>query len=367
MSLGWPAFGTFGVLMDPAIWEEPVHGSVFPPELFGLSGLEQLRLLQSGEAALPPVHHLTGMRLTELGAGTATLTMPITGWLQTPQGITTAGVVAILADGPLGCAIQTTLPPATGYTTAEMSINMVRPVPGTGQLIARGTVVHCGRQLGLSETFVTDGDGRLIAHGTSRCVIFPPAAGVPSPPAGEIPLAPVDDGDWTPPFERAAAGLVLGIETWKAHSGLEILRAQLAGNLPYPPIHHLLGVRLIEVDRGTSALSMPATGWVTSPTGLVEGGVIACLADLALAAAVQTTVPAGTAYAPTDLRTQFIRPIPPDGSSITARASVVHRGRRIAVTRAEVTNEERKLLALASSSAVILPGRRADLADAPPD
>jgi len=167
--------------MDLAIWEEPVHGSVFPPELFGLSGLEQLRLFLNAKAAPPPIEYLTGMRPTEFGAGTATFTMPITGWLQTPQGITTAGVVAILADGPLGCAIQTTLPPATGYTTAELSINMVRPVPGTGQLIARGRLAHCGGQLGLSETFVTDEAGRLIAHGTSRCVIFPPSSGCTQP------------------------------------------------------------------------------------------------------------------------------------------------------------------------------------------
>ena len=353
--------------MDGPVVAEPVHGSVFPPGLSGLSGLERLRLLLTAKVAPSPVRLLTGIQFTELGPGTVTFTMPITGWLRTPQGIATAGAAAILADLPLASAIQTVLPPATGYVTTELSINMVRPVPSTGHLIARGRLVHCGRQLGLSETFVTDDAGRLIAHGTSRCVIFRPAAGVPSPPTDEIPVAPVEDHDWTPPFERPVAGVILDAEIWRARSGLEILRAQLAGSLPHAPIHYLLGVRLIEVDEGTSALSMPASGWLTSMTGMVLGGVTACLADLALATAVQTTVPAGTAYAPTDLRTQFIRPIPADGGSIIARASVVHRGRSIAIARAEVTNDKGKLLALASSSAVILPGRRADLADEPQD
>ena len=114
-------------MTDP--WQEPVRGELFPSELRGLSGIEQLRLMVSGQVAGPPIGELTGMRPTEVGVGTATFTMPITGWLLVPQGMITGGVVAILADGPLGCAIHTALPPATGYTTTELSINMVRPAP----------------------------------------------------------------------------------------------------------------------------------------------------------------------------------------------------------------------------------------------
>ncbi len=111
---------------------------------------------------------------------------------------------------------------------------------------------------------------------------------------------------------------------------------------------------------------MPASGWLASPTGFVEGGVTAFLADCALGGAVQTTVPAGTAIAPTDLSVQFLRPVPTDNAQITARASVVHRGRGFAAARAEVTNEQGKFVALAGASALILPGRRADLRDSPP-
>ena len=106
---------------------------------------------------------------------------------------------------------------------------------------------------------------------------------------------------------------------------------------------------------------MPAHGWLASPTGFVEGGVTAFLADCALGGAVQTTVPAGTAIAPTDLRVQFLRPIPTDGGKLTARATVVHRGRGFAAARAEVTNEAGKLVALGGASALIQPGRPAVL------
>ena len=350
--------------MAEEIWHEPVRGGRFPPELFGLSGIEQLRLFLSGKVPPPPIGHLTGMRPTEVGAGSATFTMPITPWLQIPQGPVIGGVIAILADGPLGCAIQTVLPPATGYTTSELSINMVRPVPKSGQLIARGRLVHSGRQLALSEVFITDDAGRLIAHGTSRCVIFPPVPNVPQPPV-DIPVVATEDETWVPPFMRPVRGEILEQKIWGTRSGLDVLRAQVTGELPAPPIHHLLGMLPTNADEGTCAFSMPTSGWITSPSGLVEGGVTACLADIALGGAVQTTVPAGTAVAPTDLRVQFIRPVPPDAGPITARAHVVHRGRGVAAARAEITNEQGKLLALASGSAVILPGRRADLADAP--
>ena len=351
--------------MTGAVWEEPVQGELFPREWLGLSGIEQLRLFLSGHVGRPPIGRLTGMHLTELGVGSATFVMPITGWLQSPQGLMTAGAVAILADGPLGCAIQTTLQPATGYTTTELSMNMVRPAPRSGNLIGRGRIVHVGRQMGLSEVFVTDDDGRLIAHGTSRCAIFPPAAHVPPPPS-ELPAPTVAQEQAAAPFARPVVGAVLGEEEFQTRSGLEVMEGLASGELPPPPATHLLGARPTVATEGMCEFSMPATGWLASPSGVVEGGVTAFLTDNTLGAAMQTTVPAGTAIAPTDLRVQFLRPVATDGALLTARASVLHRGRSFAAARAEVTNAQGKLVALGGASALILPNRRADLRDGPP-
>ena len=219
-------------MTDP--WQEPVRGELFPSELRGLSGIEQLRLLVSGKVAGPPIGELTGMRPTEVGVGTATFTMPITGWLLVPQGMITGGVVAILADGPLGCAIHTALPAATGYTTTELSINMVRPAPLEGQLIARGRLVHASRQLGLTEVFVTDHDGRLIAHGTSRCAIFTPDPSI-GPPPDDIPVTSRAADGWTPPYERPVIGTILDEEIFQTRSGLEIMEQFIVGELALLP------------------------------------------------------------------------------------------------------------------------------------
>jgi uncharacterized protein (TIGR00369 family) len=160
------------------------------------------------------------------------------------------------------------------------------------------------------------------------------------------------------------AGEVLGQEVFDKLSGLEIIQGIISGELPAPPITHLMGIRPTEATEGSASFVIPATRWLTSPTGFVEGGITACLADFALISAIQTTVPVGSAFAPTELRVQFIRPVPADDRLVTARGIVVHRGRGLAVSRTEVTNEDGKLVAIGNASALILPGRRADLADA---
>jgi uncharacterized protein (TIGR00369 family) len=135
------------------------------------------------------------------------------------------------------------------------------------------------------------------------------------------------------------------------------MQGWIGGTLPAPPLHHLTGVRPTEAGEGTCTFVIPATRWLASPTGLVEGGVLVALADLALAGAVHTTTPAGTAIAPADITVKFIRPAPPDGRDLTATAKVVHRGRTIAVSEARVTNADGKLVCVAIGSAMVLAGR----------
>ena len=69
-----------------------------------------------------------GLDFREVGSGHATFTMPATRWLLNSAGAVSGGVLAILADAALGCALQTELGPATPYTTSELSMTMVRPV-----------------------------------------------------------------------------------------------------------------------------------------------------------------------------------------------------------------------------------------------
>jgi len=74
----------------------------------------------------------------------------------------------------MGLAVLSKLEKGIGQTTLEFKISLMRPItPETGLIRAEGAVLTCGRRVGTAEGRVTDRDGRLLAHGTTTCLIFP--------------------------------------------------------------------------------------------------------------------------------------------------------------------------------------------------
>jgi uncharacterized protein (TIGR00369 family) len=346
------------------IWREPVRGGYPPIAGLALSGRERLEAFRRGQAVPPPLFHLTGARPTNFGSGTADAEMPATGWLASSSGVITGGTLSILADIAFGCAVETELPAATPYTTAELSLTFLRPARPGATLTAHGQAIHVGRSVGLSEAFILERDTeRLIAHGTSRLTIFPPIEDTSELPA-EPERPPNQPAFETPdPYLRPSPDGLIPQETWAELPGIEILRRQLAGELPPPALHHLVGMRPTDVGDGTATVVMPASEWLNSPARRLQGGTIAMLADFAMLVAAETTRPTGVALAGLDLKVNFVRPVTGDGADLTARAEVVHRGRTIAITRAEVTNAEGKPVVLATGSSIYLPGRPANLGE----
>jgi uncharacterized protein (TIGR00369 family) len=345
----------------PAPWQEPVRGGFPARGLFMSAGIDQLRAMLAGRSPRPPIGRLTGIRLAEVGAGSACFSIPASRWLLCPQGVIANGVLAVLADAPLGCAVQSALPPATPFATSELSLRLVQPAHPGGTFTARGRLVHAKRSLGLSEVFVHDQDGRLLAHGSSLCFVQPSVEGQLHEGDGQ-PRVLGADAEGPDPYERPPLGEPLPQEVWDRLDGREVLDAQLSGELPLPPVGHLFGARLTDVGERAATFVMPATEWLCSPLGTVQGGVIAMLADTSLACAIQTTVPAKAALAMVDLKVNFLRPTRPDGSELVCRGRVTHRGRTIAVAGAEVRNADGKPVAIATGSAMILADRPASLA-----
>jgi len=65
------------------------------------------------------------------------------------------------------------MPVGRAYTTAELSVNLVRgAVAGGEPLRAIGQVIHCGRQLATAEGRIVDASGKLYAHATTTCLVF---------------------------------------------------------------------------------------------------------------------------------------------------------------------------------------------------
>jgi uncharacterized protein (TIGR00369 family) len=77
-------------------------------------------------------------------------------------------------DSCMGLAIQSMLEKGIGSTTLEFKISLVRAITlDTGEIRAEGQVLNCGRRVGTAEGRLTDANGRLFAHGTTTCLIFP--------------------------------------------------------------------------------------------------------------------------------------------------------------------------------------------------
>jgi acyl-coenzyme A thioesterase PaaI-like protein len=75
---------------------------------------------------------------------------------------------------PLGGAVHTTLPAGRHYTTVEIKVNYVRAMTdGTGLVRAEGRVINVGSRIATAEGRLTDSAGKLLAHGTTTCLVFP--------------------------------------------------------------------------------------------------------------------------------------------------------------------------------------------------
>ena len=141
----------------------------------GMSGLEAMHAIASGELPPPPIAKLLGFEIPEAWEGGARFVLKGGEEHYNPIGVIHGGVTATLLDSAMGCAVQTTLPAGVGYTTLEIKVNYVRAAHAGMQLVAEADVIHRGRTVATAEGRLTDGDtGKLLAHATTTCLIINP-------------------------------------------------------------------------------------------------------------------------------------------------------------------------------------------------
>jgi len=150
---------------------------------------------------------------------------------------------------------------------------------------------------------------------------------------------------WSDPAE--------GITQLGRRSGLELLRAMVAGELPNPPVTELVGMDRMTVDEGRVLVEMTVREFHYNPLGTVHGGVLSILLDTAAGCAVHTTLPAGMGYTSLDLNVKFLRPATVDSGLLRCEGTVIQRGRRTALAEARLTDEQGRLLAHATSSCLL--------------
>ena len=144
------------------------YGTVSDDRQREMSGLEFVQGLVDGTLPLNTMAKTLGYDVTEVTSGRVVVTI-------TPKctHLNPSGTVATLLDTCMGLAIRSTLEKGFEQTTLEFKISLLRPItPETGLIKAEGVVLSRCRRIGTAEGRLTDHTGRLLAHGTTTCLIF---------------------------------------------------------------------------------------------------------------------------------------------------------------------------------------------------
>src|SRR3954453_7942744 len=149
------------------------YGTVSAERQKELTGLQFVQGLVDGTLPLNTIAKTLGYDVTKAANGRVVLTAEPNDSHLNPAGTVHGGLAAPLLDSCMGLAIRSTLDKGVGSTTLEFKISLVRPItPDTGPIKAEGVVLNCGRRVGTAEGRITDRQGRLLAHGTTTCLIF---------------------------------------------------------------------------------------------------------------------------------------------------------------------------------------------------
>ena len=150
-----------------------IYGTVSAERQKEMSGLEFVRGLVDGALPLNTMAKTLGYDVTEATRGRVVVTSIPTGSHLNPAGTVHGGLAATLLDSCMGLAIRSTLEKGVNQTTIEFKISLVRPITlETGSIRAEGIVLNCSRRIGIAGGRITDKVGRLLAHGTTTCLIF---------------------------------------------------------------------------------------------------------------------------------------------------------------------------------------------------
>jgi uncharacterized protein (TIGR00369 family) len=131
--------------------------------------LAMAKEMMDGRRAPAPIAALLGFRMIGIEEGRARFELQADERLANPMGTLHGGVLCDIADAAMGMAYGSTLQEGETFTTLELKINFLRPV-WRATLVAEGTIVSRGKNVGMAECVVTDDKGRPVAKATCTCL-----------------------------------------------------------------------------------------------------------------------------------------------------------------------------------------------------
>lgn len=154
-------------------WYDPSRPAAAGMALPGRAYIERIA---DGTFPPPPIAALLGFRITEVGDGDVRFTVTPDESVYNPIGVVHGGLACTILDSVAGCAVHTTLPAGTGYTSLEIKVSYLRAVHADGgELVAHGWVTKPGRRVAFADADLRDGGGRLVATASSTLLVIPPS------------------------------------------------------------------------------------------------------------------------------------------------------------------------------------------------
>jgi uncharacterized protein (TIGR00369 family) len=152
-------------------WEDPIalrDGGA------GMSGLEYLKAVFERKLPPPPIAMTLDFTGAEVEEGRAVFVGLPAEFHYNPLGVVHGGYAMTLLDSAMGCAVQSMLAAGEGYTSLETSVNFVRPITlETGRVRCEGKVLHRGGRIATAEgRLIAENTGKLLAHGTTTCLVM---------------------------------------------------------------------------------------------------------------------------------------------------------------------------------------------------
>lgn len=120
------------------------------------------------------------------------------------------------------------------------------------------------------------------------------------------------------------------------------LRERLSKRLAASPALQWLRPSLDELDLDYAVVKLPYREEITNGSGTVHGGVLAALADTAVAFALSTNFDGKMGFATSDMTIHFLRRARGD---VWARARIVKKGRRVNVGDVEIVDGQGRAVA----------------------
>jgi len=143
--------------------------------------------------------------------------------------------------------------------------------------------------------------------------------------------------------------------------GLEYFKKMISGDVPMPPMLHLLGIRLIEAEEGRVVFMGTVEPEHYNGMGVAHGGYAATLLDSSLGCCINTMMPPGRRFTTLELKVNLTRPLTHEVGPVFCEAKVVHLGGRTATSEGRIVDRNGKLFAHGTTTCIVVEAPRGTL------